>query len=114
MSDVPMPDTAPEQTAATSHPQPALTLLPTDISKLADVPLELAMELSRINISIRDLLALSCGTVLTLPQANAGAIDVKIDGASIASGEIASEDHCFGVRLIRFLDSDADERGAGQ
>ncbi len=108
MSDALLQDGA---AAAESHDdsQPALSLVPRELARLADVPVELALELSRVNITIRDLLELAPGSVLSLPYASADSIDVRVGDECIARGEITSKDHCYGVLLLEMLD--VDERG---
>jgi flagellar motor switch protein FliN/FliY len=80
------------------------------MAQLEDIPMELAMELARVKITIRELLELAPGSMLTLPGAACDGLNVMLGGQCIARGEIASQDNCYGVRVLEVIDS-ADTRG---
>lgn len=93
------------------RPQPpALESAGRDMAPFEDVPMELAMELARVRISIRELLELAPGSMLNLPGAAADGLSVMLGGQCIARGEIASQDAHYGVRVLEVIDS-ADTRG---
>jgi flagellar motor switch protein FliN/FliY len=93
------------------RPRPAaLGPVGRDMVQLEDIPMVLAMELARVKISIRELLELAPGSMLNLPGAACDGLSVMLDGQCIARGEIASQDNCYGVRVLEVIDN-ADARG---
>jgi flagellar motor switch protein FliN/FliY len=80
------------------------------MARLEDVPLELVMELARVKITIRDLLGLAPGSMLNLPAADCDSVRVRVGQLCIAKGEIASQDHCYSVRVLEITE-DADFSG---
>lgn len=112
MSELPLPGgTAAGRELEENRPQPAATALPgRDLAQFEDVPMELAMELARVKITIRDLLELAPGSMLKLPTSDCDSLRVMLGKLCIASGEIASHDNCYAVRLLEIVDN-ADAHG---
>lgn len=73
-----------------------------EIAHLADVPIEVEIELDRKIMTVRDLLALEAGSVIKMPRSAGENIDIRISGSSIASGEIVLIDETVGVRITDF------------
>lgn len=110
MSELTPPgSTAPELEEIQAQPG-ALRIPPREITQLEDVPMELAMELARVKITIRELLELAPGSTLKLPNAACDGLSVMLGGQCIARGEISSHDNCYGVRVLEVIDN-ADARG---
>jgi flagellar motor switch protein FliN len=66
---------------------------------LNDVQMELSAELGRHRMKVRDLVALQIGSVIELDRAAGSPIDVLVNGALIAHGEVVVIDEEFGIRL---------------
>lgn len=74
---------------------------------LHGVELEVAVELGRVRLPVRDLLALGPGSVVELDRPAGGPVDVVVNGTLLARGEVVVVDDEFGVRLTEVVASDA-------
>lgn len=71
------------------------------LGDLMDLPVLVALEVGRTNISIRELLQLTAGSVIGLDRDTSEAFDVLVNGTLVAHGEaVAVNDRC----AIRFTD----------
>jgi flagellar motor switch protein FliN/FliY len=70
-----------------------------DISMLLEVPLDIAVELGRTRLTIRELLDLSQGSILELDRLAGEPVDVLVNGKPLARGEVVVIDEEFGVRI---------------
>jgi len=70
-----------------------------NLDLILDVPVTIAMEIGRTNISIRNLLKLSQGSVIELDRMAGEAMDVLVNGTLIAHGEVVVVNEKFGIRL---------------
>jgi len=70
-----------------------------NLELILDVPVTIAMEIGRTNISIRNLLKLSQGSVIELDRMAGEAMDVLVNGTLIAHGEVVVVNEKFGIRL---------------
>jgi flagellar motor switch protein FliN/FliY len=96
----PLPDLGPATGA-----QAAGRGLPTrDLSLLADIPVEVAVEIGRLRMPLRDLLSLEPGAVLELDRAADAPVDVLVNGRLVARGEVVVIDGEFGVRVTDLVD----------
>lgn len=59
-----------------------------DLRLLADVPVELSVEVGRSHLTMRDLVSLVPGSVLALDQPANAAVDVLVNGKLVARGEV--------------------------
>ena len=66
---------------------------------LLDIPLEVTVELGRARLALRDLLALSAGSVVELAKLAGEPLDVLVNGKLVARGECVMVNEKFGVRL---------------
>jgi flagellar motor switch protein FliN/FliY len=97
----PLPDLGP----ATGVPAGANRMLPTrDLSLLADIPVEVAVEIGRLRMPLRDLLSLEPGAVLELDRAADAPVDVLVNGRLVARGEVVVIDGEFGVRVTDLVE----------
>jgi flagellar motor switch protein FliN len=70
-----------------------------DLRLLADIQVELSVELGRARIPLRELLALTPGVVLELDRTAGEPVDVLVNGRVVARGEVVVVDGDFGVRV---------------
>ena len=71
------------------------------LGDLMDLPVLVALEVGRTNISIRELLQLTAGSVIGLDRDTSEAFDVLVNGTLVARGEaVVVNDKC----AIRFTD----------
>lgn len=74
-----------------------------ELDLLADVPLEVTVELGRVRLTVHDLLALQPGSVVELDRVAGAPVDVLVNGSRIARGEVVVIDEELGVRLTEIL-----------
>lgn len=72
------------------------------IGPLADVTLEVEVELDRKQLSMRDILELENGSVLKMTRSAGENIDVLVGGSLIGFGEIVLVDDLVAVRITDF------------
>lgn len=72
------------------------------IAFLADVPLDIEVSLDSKMLSLRELLQLGPGSVLTLQRSAGENIDLCIGGVIFAFGEIVIIENSMGVRITDF------------
>jgi flagellar motor switch protein FliN/FliY len=77
------------------------------IEMLHGVIMDVTVELGRTRMSVRDLLALSPGTVLELDRAAGSPADLLVNGRLIARGEVVVVDEDFGLRVTEIVDEAA-------
>lgn len=70
---------------------------------LLDVPLNVTVELGRTRMSVRQLLALSSGSIVELSKLAGESLDVLVNGKPVARGEAVTVKEKFGVRLTEIV-----------
>jgi flagellar motor switch protein FliN/FliY len=78
-----------------------------ELERLYDVPVELAVEIGRTQMTIRETLALGPGSIVTLNRLAGEPVDLLVNGKPIARGEVVVLDEEFGLRVTEVLVSDA-------
>lgn len=76
-----------------------------DVDLILDVPVTLALEVGRTEMTIGKLLNLSQGAVVELDRNAGEPLDVIVNGALVARGEIVVVNDKFGIRLIDIVAS---------
>jgi len=70
---------------------------------LKDVEMGVTAELGRRRMTVRDLLALTPGSVIELDRAAGAPVDVLVNGTLIARGEVVVIDEEFGIRIAEIV-----------
>ena len=70
-----------------------------NLELILDVPLGVSVELGRVRMPVRQLLALTAGSVIELAKLAGEPLDVLINGRPVARGEAVMVNEKFGVRL---------------
>ena len=70
-----------------------------DIDMVLDIPVELTVELGRVRVPIKNILALAQGSVVELSTLAGEPMDVLVNGYLIAQGEAVVVNDRFGIRL---------------
>ncbi|MBU6305606.1 MAG: flagellar motor switch protein FliN [Betaproteobacteria bacterium] len=70
-----------------------------DIDLVVDVPVQVTVELGRAKMQIRNLLALSYGSVIELDMLAGEPLEVVVNGCLIAQGEVVIVNDRYGIRL---------------
>ncbi|MEP7355266.1 MAG: flagellar motor switch protein FliN [Acidobacteriota bacterium] len=76
------------------------------IAHLANVPIDLEVELARKTMTLEELLALNKGSVIRLPRSAGENIDILVGGHMFGSGEIVIIEEHFGVRFTDFREEE--------
>jgi flagellar motor switch protein FliN len=72
---------------------------------IMEIPVEISMEVGKTNISIRNLLKLSQGSVVELDRFAGEPLDVFVNGTLIAHGEVVVVNEKFGIRLTDVINA---------
>ncbi len=91
---------------ATPPPSPQLPVT-RGMEMLHGVIMDVTVELGRARMSVRELLALTPGTVLELDRAAGSPADLLVNGRLIARGEVVVVDEDFGLRVTEIVDDAA-------
>ena len=98
----------------TVAPGPAPDAAAADLERLHDVPVELAVEIGRTRMTIREALALGPGSIVTLQRASGEPVDLLVNGKPIARGEVVVIDEEFGLRVTEVVDARRRTGGDGE
>ena len=79
---------------------------PPELERLYDVPVELAVEIGRTRMTIRETLALGPGSIVTLNRLAGQPVDLLVNGKPIARGEVVVIDEEFGLRVTEVVSGD--------
>ena len=71
-----------------------------NLDLIMDVRLVLTLEVGRTRISVRNLLALTQGSVVELDKLAGEPLDVLVNGTLVAHGEVVVVNDKFGIRLL--------------
>ncbi len=80
---------------------------PPELERLYDVPVELAVEIGRTQMTIRETLALGPGSIVTLNRLAGEPVDLLVNGKPIARGEVVVIDEEFGLRVTEVVASES-------
>ena len=80
-----------------------------ELERLYDVPVELAVEIGRTHMTIRETLALGPGSIVTLNRLAGEPVDLLVNGKPIARGEVVVIDEEFGLRVTEVVAGEAAE-----
>ena len=83
-----------------------------DIDVILDVPVTLSLEVGRAEMSVGDLLRLNHGAVVELDRKAGEPLDVLVNGALVARGEIVVVNDKFGIRLTEVVSQGKQAQGA--
>jgi flagellar motor switch protein FliN/FliY len=70
-----------------------------DIDLVMDVPVQVTVELGRAKMQIRNLLALTQGSVIELDIHAGDPLEVVVNGCLVAQGEVVIVNDRYGIRL---------------
>jgi flagellar motor switch protein FliN/FliY len=71
-----------------------------EFAPLHDIPLQVAIEVGRVRLRVRDLIRLAVNSVIELKKAAGEPFDVCINGVPVASGEVIVGDQGSGIRIV--------------
>ena len=70
------------------------------LNMLQSIEVQLAVEVGRAKMTIKDLLLLNEGSVIELDRMAGDPLEIIVNGASIAKGEIVMVGDKFGIRFV--------------
>jgi flagellar motor switch protein FliN len=76
------------------------------IAHIADVPIDVEVELDRTVMTVAEVLDLNPGNVIRMSRSAGENIDILIGGALIGFGEIVIIEDAVGVRITDFSSED--------
>ncbi|MBF0205380.1 MAG: flagellar motor switch protein FliN [Oligoflexia bacterium] len=79
-----------------------------DLQFIADIPLKLSAELGHIELTIKDLLSLTKGTVLELNKLAGEPLEVYVNDRLVCKGEVVVSGDKYGVRMTDISDQSED------
>ena len=74
-----------------------------NLDMLLDVEMKISVELGRSQVKFRDVLNLANGSVVELGRQTSEPVDILVNGALLASGEVVVIDDHFAVRITKLL-----------
>lgn len=103
-----------EPKAQASQPQPAIfpsfesaaeaeASDPSSLGLLADVELELSVELGQARRNLRDILAMGPGSVMELDKHAGETVDLLVNGRLVARGEVVVIGEHYGIRITELV-----------
>lgn len=72
---------------------------------LMDVPLEVSVEIGRVNKPISEILQFNSGTIIELDKLVGEDVNIVINNRTIGKGEVVVIDECYGVRISEILEN---------
>lgn len=79
-----------------------------DLRRVAEVPLELSVEIGRTQMTVGETLDLRAGSIVTLDRLAGEPVDLLVNGTPIARGEVVVVDEQFGLRVTAILEGDGE------
>jgi flagellar motor switch protein FliN/FliY len=77
-----------------------------DLRRLADVPVELSVEIGRTGMTVGETLDLRSGSIVTLDRLAGEPVDLLVNGTPIARGEVVVVDEQFGLRVTEIVEGE--------
>lgn len=74
-----------------------------NLDLLMDVDMRLTVELGRARLKFRDVLNLTPGSIVELSKLTSEPVDIMVNGALLATGEVVVVDDQFSVRITKLL-----------
>ena len=74
-----------------------------NLELLMDVDMKLTVELGRARVKFRDVMNLTTGSVVELTKLTSEPVDIMVNGALLATGEVVVVDDHFAVRITKLI-----------
>ncbi|XBC40825.1 MAG: flagellar motor switch protein FliN [Buchnera aphidicola (Nurudea yanoniella)] len=75
-----------------------------NLNFVIDIPIDITIELGKIELKIKDLLDLNTGSVLTLDKYSGEPLNILVNKCIIAKGELVIVDEKYGIRIVSIVD----------
>jgi flagellar motor switch protein FliN/FliY len=73
-----------------------------EVARIADVPLEIEVELDRVEMPIGALLDLDVDSILEMPRSAGENLDIYVGGKLVGFGELVIIENTMGIRITDF------------
>ena len=109
MAEQAIADTAPAASAQPAQIFPAFGVtdgkasMMNELDMILDIPVQIAVELGRTKITIKNLLQLAHGSVVELDAMAGEPMSVFVNGTLIAQGEVVVVNDTYGIRLTDII-----------
>lgn len=91
------------ESAGTAGVMDGAKAIASDLNLVMDIPVRMTVELGRTRMTIKELLALSQGSVVALEGLAGEPLDILINGYLIAQGEVVVVSDKFGIRITDII-----------
>jgi flagellar motor switch protein FliN len=71
-----------------------------ELVQVQDIPLQIAIEVGRLSLKVRDLMKLAPDSIIQLKKPVGEPFDICINGLPVARGEVIVVEQSSGVRII--------------
>ena len=99
----PTPEATPAQIFPSFGETDGKASLMNELDMILDIPVQMAVELGRTKITIKNLLQLAHGSVVELDAMAGEPMGVFVNGTLIAQGEVVVVNDKFGIRLTDII-----------
>lgn len=96
-------DAMSEQNAAGNSNPMATPPFSEELNLILDIPVKMTVELGRTKMTVKELLRLSQGSVVSLDGLAGEPLDILINGYLIAQGEVVVVSDKFGIRITDII-----------
>jgi flagellar motor switch protein FliN len=93
-------------TAAMEVSAPGLDSGGRNFRMLADIPLRVSVEVGSTKLKLSELMNLAEGNVVELDRQAHELLDVMVNGALVAKGEVVTVNGRFGIRVVEVVSTD--------
>ncbi|MFH1390051.1 MAG: flagellar motor switch protein FliN [Candidatus Margulisiibacteriota bacterium] len=70
---------------------------------MGDIPIGVTVELGNAELSLKEILELSEGSIIELNRLAGEPLDLKVGGQLVAQGEVVAVDDCYGLRITNVV-----------
>lgn len=77
-----------------------------DLERVSEIPMELSVEIGRVQRTVGETLSLRVGAVVTLDRLTGEPVDLLANGTPIARGEVVVVGDKLGLRVKEVIESD--------
>ena len=70
---------------------------------LGDIPVQVTVELGSTELSLKEILELSEGSIVELNRLAGEPLDLKVGGQLVAQGEVVAVDDSYGLRITNVI-----------
>lgn len=103
MSEQSASDVSTQDTASATETDKLVVNFSEDLNLILDIPVNMTVELGRTKMTIKDLLSLSQGSIVSLDGLVGEPLDILINGYLIAQGEVVVISDKFAVRITDII-----------